>query len=195
MLRRQLVTAAVMVAVLTVLCGLAYPLVVLGVAQAAFHHQANGSIRAVDGRAVGSDLLGQAFTGASYFQPRPSAAGDGYDALASSASNLGPSNRKLVTEQVPERVAAYRAANGLGPDAPVPVDAVTASGSGLDPHISVANARLQAPRVARERQAATDRVLALVDRYTTGRSLGVLGEPGVDVLALNLALDRGEAQG
>jgi K+-transporting ATPase ATPase C chain len=195
MLRRQLVTAAAMVAVLTVLCGVAYPLVVLGVGQAAFHHQANGGIREVDGHAVGSDLLGQSFTDPKYVQPRPSAAGEGYDAMASGASNLGPSNPALVADQVPRRVAAYRAANDLAPDTAVPVDAVTASASGLDPHVSVANARLQAPRVARVRHVTADRVLALVDRYTTGRSLGVLGEPGVDVLALNLALDRGEAQG
>ena len=194
-MRRQLASAVAMVAVLTVLCGLAYPLVVLGVAQVAFPHQANGGILEVDGRAVGSDLIGQTFTGATYFHPRPSAAGDGYDAMASSASNLGPSNPELIEEQVPGRVAAYRETNGLAAGTAVPVDAVTASGSGLDPHISVANARLQAPRVARERAAPVERILALVDRYTDGRLLGVLGEPGVRVLELNLALDQGEAQG
>jgi K+-transporting ATPase ATPase C chain len=192
-MRRQLATASAMVAVFTVLCGLAYPLVVLGVAQGAFAHRANGSITEVDGQAVGSELLGQPFTGVNYFHPRPSAAGDGYDGLASGASNLGPTNPELVEEQVPERVAAYRAENGLADGTPVPVDAVTASGSGLDPHISVANARLQAPRVARARNLTVESVNALVDRSTDGRALGVLGEPGVNVLALNLALDRGEA--
>jgi K+-transporting ATPase ATPase C chain len=190
-MRRQLVTAVTMVAVLTVLVGLAYPLVVLGVAQAAFPHQANGSVRTVRNRDVGSDLLGQPFTGARYFHPRPSAAGDGYDGLASSASNLGPTNPKLVAQQVPERVAAYRADNGLDASTLVPVDAVTASGSGLDPHISVANARLQAPRVAAARSVPVATVQAAIDQHTDGRSLGVLGEPGVHVLDLNLALDRG----
>jgi potassium-transporting ATPase KdpC subunit len=192
-LGRQLTTAAALLAVFTVLTGLAYPLVVFGVAQGAFNHRANGSIIEVNGQAVGSELIGQTFTGERFFQPRPSAAGDGYDGLASSASNLGPSNDKLITEEVPQRVADYRSANGLAADAPVPVDAVTASGSGLDPHISIANARLQAPRVARTRGLDPGRVQALVDRYTAGRPLAVLGEPGVNVLELNLALERGEA--
>jgi K+-transporting ATPase ATPase C chain len=190
-MRRQLVTAATVLALLTVLTGLAYPLAVLGVAQAAFAHRANGSlVSGADGRVVGSELLGQQFTGVSFFQPRPSAAN--YDGLASSASNLGPTNPALL-DAVHQRVDAYRSLNGLAADAAVPVDAVTASASGLDPHISVANARLQAPRVARARALDVDRVQALVDRHTDGRPLGVLGEAGVDVLALNLALLRGEA--
>jgi K+-transporting ATPase ATPase C chain len=133
-------------------------------------------------------LIGQAFTGPQYFHPRPSAAGDGYDAMSSSASNLGPTNEDLLSA-VLERIAAYRTKNGLATDEKVPVDAVTSSGSGLDPHISRANARLQAPRVARERGIPLEDVLLLVDKHTDGRSLGFLGDPGVNVLELNLALD------
>ena len=188
-MRRQLLPALRMVLALTVICGLAYPLVVTGVAQAAFRHQAEGSLVEVDGEPVGSALLGQSFTRPEYFHPRPSAAGDGYDATASSASNLGPTNPDLLAA-VSERVGAYRDENGLGADQPVPVDAVTASGSGLDPHISVANARLQAPRVAEARGLSEDEVLSLVADHTDGRVLGVLGEPGVNVLELNLALDE-----
>lgn len=187
-MRRQLLPALRMLLALTVICGLAYPLVVTGVAQAAFRHQAEGSLVEVDGEPVGSALLGQSFTRPEYFHPRPSAAGDGYDATASGASNLGPTNPDLLAA-VSERVGAYRDENGLGADQPVPVDAVTASASGLDPHISVANARLQAPRVAAARGLSEDEVLALVDDHTDGRVLGVLGEPGVNVLELNLALD------
>ena len=141
-MRRQLLPALRILAALTVLCGLAYPLVVTGVAQAAFSGRANGSlVHDASGRAVGSSLLGQTFDGDEWFQPRPSAAGDGYDGSASSSSNLGPTNPELL-KAVAERTTAYRKANGLAPDAEVPVDAVTASGSGLDTEISVANARL-----------------------------------------------------
>lgn len=190
MFRRQLATATFMVLAFTVICGLAYPLIVVGVGQAAFPSKANGSSVSAAGRVVGSSMLAQGFSGATYFHPRPSAAGpDGYDALASSASNLGPSNPKLI-EVVWERVDAYRSTNDLQPDAAVPIDAVTASASGLDPHISVANARLQAPRVAAQRHIPLDRVLEQVDAHTTGRALGILGEPGVNVLELNLALDN-----
>lgn len=188
-MRRQLLPAVRMLLALTVLCGLAYPLVVTGAAQVAFRHQAEGSLVEVDGEPVGSALLGQAFTRPEYFHPRPSAAGDGYDATASGASNLGPTNPDLLAA-VSDRVDAYRADNGLAADQPVPVDAVTASASGLDPHISVANARLQAARVAEARGLAIGDVLALVDDHTDGRVLGVLGEPGVNVLELNLALDE-----
>ncbi|HMQ26410.1 MAG TPA: K(+)-transporting ATPase subunit C [Acidimicrobiales bacterium] len=188
-MRRQLLPAARMLLALTVICGLAYPLVVTGAAQVAFRHQAEGSLVEVDGEPVGSALLGQAFTRPEYFHPRPSAAGDGYDATASGASNLGPTNPDLLAA-VSDRVDAYRADNGLAADQPVPVDAVTASASGLDPHISVANARLQAARVADTRGLAIGDVLALVDDHTDGRVLGVLGEPGVNVLELNLALDE-----
>ena len=141
-----------------------------------------------DGTVIGSELIGQQFTSAQYFQPRPSAAGDGYDAAASSGSNFGPTNEEYLS-LVAERVAAYRATNELADDMLVPVDAVTASGSGLDPHISVRNARLQAPRVAAARDLDIADVLAIVDENTTDRPLAVLGDPGVNVLLVNLALD------
>lgn len=188
-MRRQLAPALGMTIVMTVLVGILYPLFVTGVSAAAFSRTANGSLVRRDGAAVGSSLLGQTFTKPEYFHPRPSAAGDGYDGLASSASNLGPGNADLLSA-VKERAAAYREENDLARDALVPVDAVTASASGLDPDISVANARLQATRVAGARGMAVDEVLRLVDRHTKGRTLGFLGEKVVNVLALNLDLDR-----
>ncbi|MBL8774800.1 MAG: K(+)-transporting ATPase subunit C [Acidimicrobiales bacterium] len=191
-MRRQLLPALRLLAVFTVLVGIAYPLFVTGVAQVAFPDQAAGSIVTVDGEAVGSSLLGQEFTGDEYFESRPSAAGDGYDAASSGPSNLGPSNPDLLAA-VEERAVTYRERNGLDADAAVPVDAVTASASGLDPHISVANARLQAERVAAARGLPVEDVLALVDDHTEGRALGFLGEVGVNVLELNLALDRAAA--
>jgi K+-transporting ATPase ATPase C chain len=187
-MRRQLAPAVVALLVFTVLVGVLYPLAVTGVSQLAFGDRADGSLVRRDGAVVGSALLGQAFAGPTWFHPRPSAAGDGYDGAASSASNLGPTNEALLTS-IEARVEAYRRANGLAPGASVPVDAVTASGSGLDPDISPANARLQAPRVARARRLEPGTVLALVDEHTTGRTLGFMGEPRVNVLALNLALD------
>jgi K+-transporting ATPase ATPase C chain len=191
-IRRQLLTAALMIVAFTVVTGLAYPLAVTGVAQGLFGDEADGSlVTDADGEVVGSSLIGQAFTRPEYFHPRPSAAGDGYDPTLSSGSNLGPTNETLLDE-VAARVSAYRDENGLADDAEVPVDAVTASGSGLDPHISVANARLQAPRVADERGLGAEGVLALVDDHTDGRTLGILGEEAVDVLALNLALDEAD---
>jgi len=257
MIRRQLITALIVVVVMTVGLGLVYPLVVTGVAQVAFHNKANDSFVKVNGKVVGSKLLGQSFTDANgnpiakYFQSRPSAAGSGYDATASSASNLGPSNANLIgnipgvavgsdgkpitsnpyattadpycvpvqatdkagndltdkagnpvyeknkdgsyvcdPNTVPERVLAYRVLNGLGPNVKVPVDAVTASASGLDPDISIANADLQAPRVAKVRHLPLATVLAEVSKHTEGRSLGVLGEKAVNVLELNIALDQ-----
>jgi len=259
-MRRQLLTAVGMVVVMTLVCGLAYGLALTGIAEAAFGHQANGSTVEVNGKVVGSSLIGQAFTDAKgnpiprYFQSRPS------DAVTSSAtdnitvsgaSNLGPSNPLLIgfvpgvnsvgldgrtsatnpfatpadpfcvpvdttsaaapvvdptpgqkyarnadgtyvcdPDTVPERAIAYRAEFGLAKDARVPVDAVTASGSGLDPDISIANADLQAPTVARARHLPLTTVQELITQNTTGRSLGVLGDPGVDVLTLNIALDR-----
>jgi K+-transporting ATPase ATPase C chain len=187
-MRRQLLPALRILAVLTVLCGLAYPLLVTGVAQAAFGDEANGSLLTdEDGTVVGSSLIGQAFEGDEWFQPRPSSAGDGYDATSSSSSNLGPTNEDLLAS-VADRAEAYREANGLGADEAVPVDAVTGSGSGLDPHISIANARLQAPRVAEARGIDLDAVLELVDEHTEARPFGVLGEPGVNVVTLNLDL-------
>lgn len=185
---RQLRPALVSVFVFTVLLGFVYPLVATAIGQVAFNHQVNGSLIERNGKVVGSELIGQTFTSPQYFHSRPSAAGAGYDGSASSGSNLGPLNPDLLAA-VADRVAAYREENGLGADVAVPVDAVTASASGLDPHISIANARLQAPRVARERGLDLALVLGLVDKNTDGRSLGLLGEPGVNVLMLNLALE------
>jgi potassium-transporting ATPase KdpC subunit len=191
-MRRQLYPAIMMLLVFTVITGLAYPLAVTGVAQGLFSSKADGSlVKDAGGEVVGSRLISQSFTEPEYFHPRPSAAGDGYDASASSGSNLGPTNDGLLTV-VEERAAAYRAENGLADDAEVPVDAVTASASGLDPHISVANARLQSPRVAEERGLDRHTVLALVNDHTSERALEFLGEPGVNVLELNLALDEVE---
>lgn len=188
-MRRQLLPALRMLAVLTVLLGLVYPLLLTAFGQVAFAGKANGSlVTNADGDEVGSALIGQAFDGPEWFQSRPSAAGDGYDGTSSSSSNLGPTNPELLNA-VAERIEQYRTDNGLDPDAEVPVDAVTASGSGLDPHISVANARLQAPRVAEARGMDVDAVIALIDEHTESRSLGFLGESGVNVLAINLALD------
>jgi potassium-transporting ATPase KdpC subunit len=251
---RQLLSSLILTAVVAVFIGLIYPIVLFGIGQGAFHSQADGSLVTRDGKVVGSSLVGQAFSDASgnplpqYFQPRPSDAGNGYNATSSGASNLGPEDPRLVgfipglntvslddqtsatnpfatsadpycvpmstsgtiiyepapgdkyakshgqyvcdPNTVPERAIAYRQFNGLSPKAVVPVDAVTASGSGLDPDISIANADLQAPRVARVRHLPLATVMSLITTNTTGRYLGVLGEPGVNVLELNLALDR-----
>jgi K+-transporting ATPase ATPase C chain len=196
MIRRQLLTALLMTVALTVLLGLVYPLVVTGVSQLAFNDKANGSlVKDRTGNVVGSSLIGQSFLDADgnaitkYFQPRPSAAGAGYDPRASSASNLGPSNPKLL-DAVTKAVIAYRDLNGLAADQPVPVDAVTSSGSGLDPGISVANAMLQAARVARARSISEDQVVTLIRQHTQARQWGFLGEKWVNVLELNLALDN-----
>lgn len=189
-MRRQIVPALLVFATMSMLLGLGYPLLVTGVAQVAFPHEANGSIIEVDGVPVASELIGQSFDGAEWFQPRPSSAGDnGYDATSSSGSNLGPTNPELIAA-VEARVEAYRERNGLSTEINVPVDAVTGSGSGLDPHISVANARLQAARVAEVRDLPVELVLDLVDAHTEDRPLGVLGDPGVNVLLLNLAVDQ-----
>lgn len=185
---RQLAPAALAVVAFTLLLGVVYPLVTTGIAQVAFGDQADGSVVERDGQVVGSELVGQPFSSPEYFHPRPSAAGAGYDASASSGSNLGPLNTDFLTS-IDERVAAYRAENDLDDLVDVPVDAVTASGSGLDPHISIANAELQARRVAAARGIEVSEVLKLVEANTDGRELGVLGEPGVNVLLLNLALD------
>jgi K+-transporting ATPase ATPase C chain len=188
-MRRQLVPALMMTIALTVLTGLLYPLVVTGVAQGLFNSRANGSLVKVNGQVVGSSLLGQTFTHYKYFQPRPSAAGDGYDGLSSSGSNLGPSNPDLL-KTVQDRAVAYRRRNGMAATAQVPVDAVTASASGLDPDISIANARIQAARVARVRSLPLATVLAAIGRHTHDRQWGFLGERAVNVLELNLDLDR-----
>jgi potassium-transporting ATPase KdpC subunit len=186
---RQMRPSIIAVLVFSVICGVLYPLVVTAVAQVGWGHRADGSLVERDGVVVGSELVGQPFVSAEYFHPRPSAAGAGYDASASSGSNYGPTNAEFLAV-VADRVVAYRAENALADTTLVPVDAVTASGSGLDPHISVRNARLQAPRVAAARQVNVERVLAMVDEHTTARSLGILGDPGVNVLELNLALDE-----
>jgi K+-transporting ATPase ATPase C chain len=178
-----------MALVMTVLTGLAYPLVVTGVAQSLFNDKADGSLLRRDGRIVGSSLQGQPFTQDGYFHARPSAAGDGYDASATGGSNAGPTNEAFLAE-VQQRVADYRATNGLPDDAPVPVDAVTASGSGLDPHISPANAELQAPRVARARGVDEQLVRDLITQHTSTSTVGILGEDAVNVVELNLALDE-----
>ena len=257
MLRRQALTGLLMTVAMIVLVGLLYPLAVTGVSQVFMKDKANGSLVEADGKAVGSSLLGQNFTDADgnrlpqYLQPRPSKAGDGYDGLASSASNLAPSNAKLIgnvpdvaydsdgnqlkgnpyataedpycvpvqdTDEdgnavvdadgdpvyemtdsgeyacdpgtIPQRTLAYRAFNGLADDVKVPADAVTASASGLDPHISLANARLQAARIAETRNLSVDQVRDVIDAHTEGRQWGFLGEQTVNVLRVNLALDQ-----
>jgi K+-transporting ATPase ATPase C chain len=229
-MRRQLLTGLLVTVVLTALLGFVYPLVVFGVGRVAFENNTDGSyVKNAQGEVVGSSLIGQLFVdkdGAPnplYFQPRPSAAGTGYDALSSSGSNLGPSNPKLIApadgpdcylvdktddngdpvlgadgqpvqecyaDTVPARVAAYRTFNSLDSTIAVPVDAVTTSASGLDPHISVANAKLQVARVAAARSLPVDTVMSLVSKHTAGRQWGFLGEKAVNVLELNLDLDR-----
>jgi potassium-transporting ATPase KdpC subunit len=186
---RQLRPAIIAVIIFTVMCGIAYPLAVTAIAQAGWGDRAAGQLIERDGAVIGSELIGQPFVSPQYFHPRPSAAGDGYDAAASSGSNLGPTNEDYVAT-VAERAAAYRAENDLADDALVPVDAVTASGSGLDPQISVRNARIQARRVASERSMDIAEVLAAVDQNTTSRPLVILGDPGVNVVLLNLELDE-----
>src|SRR3954452_18955058 len=184
---RQTYTALLATLVLAVLTGLLYPLAMTGLAQLLFKDQANGSlITRSDGTVVGSSLIGQNFAGAQYFHPRPSAAGqNGYDGAASSGSNLGPPNQKLI-DQVAANAKAYREENGLAVDAPVPVDAVTASASGLDPEITPANAAHQVARVAKARNMSEADIRALVAKFTAGRTLGIFGEPRVNVLELNL---------
>jgi K+-transporting ATPase ATPase C chain len=176
--------------VLAVVCCGAYPLVVFGISQAFFHDKANGSlILDKDGSARGSQLLAQGFTDPKYFHPRPSAAGNGYDAANSGGSNLGPTSKKL-NDAIKDRIDAYRKDNGLSENEAVPADAVTASGSGLDPDISERNAELQIRRVAKARGLSEEKLRDLTQQFTRGRDLGVLGEPRVNVLTLNLALDQ-----
>lgn len=185
---KNLTTAILITVVTTLLFGIVYPLVVTGLAQVVFPHQANGSlIRNQAGEVIGSELIGQPFSSAGYFFSRPSAAGAaGYDAGASSGSNLGPTNEKLIA-RIKADVEKYTAEN---PGKPIPVDLVTTSGSGLDPHISPANAEFQLPRVARERGLTEQQVREIVARFTEDRQLGFLGEPRVNVLRVNLELDR-----
>jgi K+-transporting ATPase ATPase C chain len=207
---RQLRPALVSVVTLTVLCGFVFPLAITGIAQLVFHHQANGSLIERDGRIVGSHLIGQGFSDPGYFHPRPSAAGGGYDPTASAGTNLGPTSDKLVNgihrrlpngqndpgnfDGIRDLARAYRQENGLPADAPLPADAVTRSASGLDPDISPANAALQTARVAQARRLPVDVLRRLVLAHTEGRTFGVLGEPRVNVLELNLALDAAGAR-
>lgn len=185
----ELWAATAVTLVMAVVCCGIYPLVVYGLGQVLFHDKANGSLIVdKDGTIHGSRLIGQQFTQDKYFQSRPSAAGNGYDPTSSGGSNLGPTSSNLMTA-VSQRISDYRTANGLATNAPVPADAVTASGSGLDPHISVPNAELQAARVAKARGLSVDKVKQLIRANTDGPDLGILGEPGVNVLTLNLALD------
>jgi K+-transporting ATPase ATPase C chain len=183
----QLSAGLRIVVVMTIALGVVYPLAVTAFAQIAVGDSADGQLVRVDGEVVGSSLIGQEFTEPQYFHSRPSAAA--YDAAASTGSNLGPTNPELL-DTVAERVVAYREVNGLPDAVAVPVDAVTSSGSGLDPHISPANARLQAPRVAEERGLGLDAVTDLIGEYTARRPLGFLGDDAVNVLELNVALDR-----
>jgi K+-transporting ATPase ATPase C chain len=184
-MKRNLITAILMTLVTTVLLGGVYPLVVTGLARI-FPRQAEGQLIRRNGVVIGSRIIAQPFTGAGYFHPRPSAAGNGYDPLNSGGSNLGPTNQKLI-DRVKTDVAALQAEN---PGVPVPVDLVTTSGSGLDPHISPAGAEFQAPRVARARGISERELLSLVREHSEGRQFGFLGEPRVNVLELNLALDE-----
>jgi potassium-transporting ATPase KdpC subunit len=184
-IKANVVTAASMTIVTTVLLGVVYPLVVTELAQTLFRDKANGQLVHRDGRAVGSAIIAQGFASDRYFHPRPSAAGSGYDAASSGGTNLGPTNRKLI-DAVRGAVDAARKEN---PGAPMPVDLVTTSASGLDPHISPENALFQVPRVARARGISEAELRELVSQHTEGRQIGFLGEPRVNVLLLNLALD------
>jgi K+-transporting ATPase ATPase C chain len=188
-IKHNLIVAVMMTIVTTVLLGVIYPLAITGVAQMAFPDKANGQLLERNGVVIGSRIIGQGFSSPGYFRPRPSAAGTGYDAASSGGSNLGPTNKRLI-DAVTARVAAARKEN---PGAPVPIDLVTTSASGFDPHITPAAADFQVPRVARERGIAEEEVRRLVEDNTAGRQLGFLGEARVNVLELNLALDAHHA--
>jgi potassium-transporting ATPase KdpC subunit len=191
---KELWTSVVATVVLCVVVSGIYPVLIWGVGQVLFPHQANGSLVENNGQIVGSELLAQGFSGAKYFHPRPSDAGTGYDPTNSGGSNLGPTSQKLM-DGIKANVAQYRQENALSADALVPVDAVTASGSGLDPHISLQNAKIQIARVAKERGLTDDAVQAEVTRATDNALFGIGGEPGVNVLKVNLALDALDSKG
>ncbi len=189
----EIYKSAMATLVLAVVCCGLYPLVVFGIGQALFPAKANGSlITDTSGKVQGSRLIGQQFTADKYFHSRPSAAGNGYDATSSGGSNLGPTSQKLH-DSIAQGVTDYRTQNNLATNAPVPADAVTASASGLDPHIGLQNAQLQAPRVAKARNLDIETVRALISKNTDGADFGFLGESGVNVLQLNLALDASAA--
>jgi len=185
-MKKNLTTAILMTIATTVLLGIVYPLVVTGIAQVIFPKQANGQLIQKAGRTVGSRIIGQGFSGADYFHPRPSAAGSGYDAANSGGSNLGPTNKKLV-ERVNQDVASLHTEN---PNQAVPIDLVTTSASGFDPHITPAAAEFQLSRVAKARGINQDALRKLIAKHMEGRQLGVLGEPRINVLELNLELDE-----
>jgi K+-transporting ATPase ATPase C chain len=186
-LSKQIYPAVALTIALTVLVGIIYPFVMIGLSDLLFKEKARGSLIEREGKVVGSRLIGQPFKGPGYFHSRPSAAGSGYDATASGGTNLGPTSKQLFEEQVRGRAKQLRTEN---PNATIPIDLITSSGSGLDPHISPAAADYQIPRVARERRMSEDKVKQLVEEHTEGRQFGVLGEPRVNVLELNLALDE-----
>jgi K+-transporting ATPase ATPase C chain len=189
-MKKNLITAVLMTIATTILLGVAYPLLVTGIATVLFPANASGQLIQRDGKAIGSRIIGQAFTGPGYFHSRQSAAGNGYDAANSGGTNLGPTNKKLI-DRVQQDTASLQAEN---PGSSVPVDLVTTSASGLDPHISPASAEFQVPRIARERGMPADEVRQLVAKHTAGRQLGFLGEPRVNVLELNLDLDSSRLQ-
>jgi len=191
-LLKHIYPAVVLTIVLTVLVGIIYPFVVTGLSEFIFKEKARGSLIEREGKVIGSRLIGQPFKGQGYFHPRPSAAGSGYDATASGGTNLGPTSKQLFEGQVGSRSKQLRAEN---PNAEIPIDLVTSSGSGLDPHVSPAGADFQIPRVARERKMSEEEVRRLVRKHTEGRQFGVLGEPRVNVLQLNLALDEASGKG
>jgi potassium-transporting ATPase KdpC subunit len=190
LMKKNLITATLMTIAMTILLGLIYPLVITGLAQVFFHDQANGQIIVRNGQAIGSRIIAQPFTAAKYFHPRSSAAGNGYDAANSNGSQLGPTSQKLI-DRVKSDVAALQQEN---PGQPIPVDMITQSASGLDPDISPASAEFQIPRVAKARGVPESSVQELVRKYTAQRELGFLGEPRVNVLELNLALDGARAK-
>jgi len=185
-MKKNLVTSVLMTIATTVLLGIIYPLVVTGLAQVIFPRKANGQLIQKDGKIVGSAIIGQGFSGVGYFHSRPSAAGTGYDAANSAGSNLGPTNQKLI-DRVKGDVASAQTDNPL---TPVPIDLVTTSASGFDPHITPASAEFQLQRIARERGATVDQLRTLLSKHTEGRQLGILGERRVNVLELNLELDE-----